>query len=128
MQSDDFKPRRIEMDRNPWKNQDLSRERILGDDHQNPIIWMKLTKVGVEMLYVQSRIHSNYDSAESVSDSDLEDGELRKMLASPLHVHGRGDYGSSQKTTASGKPEAVIIQKRGQVHNVLKLIIQEERA
>ena len=52
---------------------------------------MKLEKVGVEMPYVQSRIHSDYDSAVSIADWDLEDGELRKMLASPLYIHGRGE-------------------------------------
>ena len=66
------------------------------------------------MPYVQSRIHSDYDSAESIADSDLEDVELRKMLASPLFVHGRREnYGSSLKPTASVKPEAKIMQKRG---------------
>ena len=35
-------------------------------------------KVGVEMSYIQSQMHSDYDSAESAADSDLEDGELRK--------------------------------------------------
>ena len=35
------------------------------------------------------------------------------MLASPLYVHGRGEnYGSSHKLTASGKPEAKMMQKR----------------
>ena len=62
----------------------------------------------------QSRIHSVYDSAESTADSDLEDGELRKMLASRVYACGRGENdGSSQRPTASGKPEAKIIQKRG---------------
>ena len=66
-------------------------------------------KVGVEMSYIQSQMHSDYDSAESIADWDLEDGELRKMLA----TQGRGDQESSRKPTASGKLEAVIIQKRG---------------
>ena len=66
------------------------------------------------MPCVPSRIHSDYDSAESIADSDLEDGELRIMLASPMYEHGRGEnYGSSHKPTASGKPEAKIMQKRG---------------
>ena len=38
-------------------------------------------KVGAEKSYFQSQMHSEYDSAESIADSDLEDGELRKMLA-----------------------------------------------
>ena len=41
------------------------------------------------------------DSAESTADSDLEDGELRKMLTSPLYA---------QK--ASGKPDALVVQER----------------
>ena len=74
---------------------------------------MNFGKVGVEMSYVQSQIHSDCDSAESIADSDLEDGELRKKLASPMKVRRRGDSESSRRPTASGKPEAVIIQKRG---------------
>ena len=35
-------------------------------------------KVGFDMSYVQSQMHSDHDSAESIADSDLEDGELRK--------------------------------------------------
>ena len=46
--------------------------------------------VGVEMSYIQSKKNSDYDSAESTADSDLEDWELRKMLASPLKTRGRG--------------------------------------
>ena len=38
-------------------------------------------KVGAEMSYFQPQTHSDCDSAESIADSDLEDGELRKMLA-----------------------------------------------
>ena len=69
----------------------------------------EIGKVGVDMPYVQLRIQS-----ENIADSDLEGGELRKMLALPLYVHGRREtYGSSQKPTASWKPEAEVIQKRG---------------
>ena len=46
----------------------------------------ELGKVGAETSYLQSQMHSDYDSAESITDSDLEDGELRKMLASPLFL------------------------------------------
>ena len=41
------------------------------------------------------------DSVESTADSDLEDGELQKMLTSPLYA---------QK--ASGKPDAMVMQER----------------
>ena len=42
-------------------------------------------KVGAEMSYIQSQMHSDYDSAESIADSDLEDGELRKNAEYELH-------------------------------------------
>ena len=114
-QSDDFEPRRIEIDRNIGTDPYQIQERILGDDYQNPITedTEETGQFCVDMPYVQSRIHSNYDSAESIADSDLEDGELRKILVSPLYAHGRGEnYGSSHKPTASGKPEAKTRQKR----------------
>ena len=41
------------------------------------------------------------DSVECVADSDLEDGELQKMLTSPLYA---------QK--ASGRPDATVMQER----------------
>ena len=41
------------------------------------------------------------DSVESIADSDLEDGELQKMLTAPL---------CGQK--ASGKPDAMVVQER----------------
>ena len=91
-QSDDFEPRRIELDRNIGTDPYQIPERILGDDYQNPITkdTEETGNFDIDMPYVQSRIHSGYDSAEINADSDLEDGELRKMLASPLYVYGRG--------------------------------------
>ena len=53
-----------------------------------------------ETSYFQSHMHFD-DSVESIADSDLEDGELQKMLISPLHA---------QK--ASGKPDAMVVQER----------------
>ena len=46
-------------------------------------------KVGVEMSNVKSRIHSDGDSGQSTADSDLDDGEFRKMLASPMYTRAR---------------------------------------
>ena len=57
-------------------------------------------------------MHSDCDSAESIADSDLEDGELRKMLASPLYTQSREDCESSRMPTAPGKP-AALLQERG---------------
>ena len=80
IESDDFEPRRIEIDRNPGKDLDLSTERVLEDDYQNPITedTDECGKVGAETSYLLSQMHSDYDSPESIADSDLEDGEIRK--------------------------------------------------
>ena len=69
-------------------------------------------KVGAEMSYLQSQMHSHYDSAESIADSDLEDGELRKMLASPMYGQNREDCKTSRIPIAPGKL-AAMIQQRG---------------
>ena len=50
--------------------------------------------------------------AESIADSDLEVGELRKMLAAPLKRQNREDCKTSRMSTAPGKP-AAMIQERG---------------
>ena len=52
-------------------------------------------KVWAETSYFQSQMHSDDDSAESIEDSDLENGELRKMLASPLYRQDREDCSSN---------------------------------
>ena len=69
-------------------------------------------KVGAETSYLQSPMHSDYDSAESIADSDLEDGDLRKMLASPMYMQSREDCESSRMPIALGKP-AALLQERG---------------
>ena len=53
-------------------------------------------KVGAETSYLTSEMHSDYDSEESTADSDLEDDELRKMLASPLKRQNREDCKTSR--------------------------------
>ena len=75
----DLQLRIIELDRNIVTDPYQIPERILGDDSQNPIT-EDMEETGhfdVDRPYVQSRIHSDYDSAESIADSDLGDGELR---------------------------------------------------
>ena len=81
-------------------------------------------KVGADVSYLQSQKHSEYDLAESIADSDLEDGELRKLLASPLKRQDREDCKSSRIPTASGKLAAMIQE---QVQSVLKLISGKAR-
>ena len=76
---------------------------------------MESGKIGAKsMSYIQVQIHSDYDFAESIADSDLEDGQLRKMLASPLYIRRlEENVHSSRKPNASEKPDAVEIQMRG---------------
>ena len=64
-----------------------------------------------ETSYFQSLMHFD-DSVESIADSDLEDGELQKMLTSPLYA---------QK--ASVKPDAMVVQER----EVSAQFVQAER-
>ena len=64
--------------------------------------------VGADVSGFQSQMHSEYDSAESIADSDLEDGELRKMLASPLYLQNREHYESSRMPIATGKLVALF--------------------
>ena len=54
-----------------------------------------------ETSYIQSQMHFD-DSMESIADSNLEDGELQKMLTSQLYV---------QK--ASGKLDAMFSSEQG---------------
>ena len=69
----DLQPRRIELGRNigtdPYQTQERFMRNSVTEDMD------EFGKVGVEMSYIQSQMHSDYDSAESTADSDLEDGE-----------------------------------------------------
>ena len=78
-------------------------------------------KVGAEMSHLQSQMHSDSDSAESIADSNREGGELRKMLASPLYMQSREDCESSRIPIAPEKP-AALLHGEEQVQSVLKLI------
>ena len=75
---------------------------------------MNLEKVGAEMSYLQSQMHSDDASAESIADSDLDAGELRKMLASPLYRQDQEDCKSARIPIAPKKP-AAMIQERGAI-------------
>ena len=120
---EDLKPRKIDLDRNLGTDPYQIPERLMRSNFQNLITedMDEFGKVGAEMSYVQSQMHSDFDSAESIADSDLEDGELRKMLASPLYVRSREDCESSRIPTASVKL-AAMIQGRGASASVFKLI------
>ena len=69
-------------------------------------------KVGADVSYLQSQMHSENDSEESFADSVLEDGELRRMLTSPLYLQNREDYESSRMPIAT-VTHAAILQERG---------------
>ena len=52
-----------------------------------------------KMSYLQSKMRFD-ESMESIADSDLEDGEIRKLLTSSLYAQ-----------RASGRPDAMVIQE-----------------
>ena len=105
-----LEPGRIELDRNLGTDPYQVQERFMGDIFQNPIAEdvEGFGKVAAEKFYIQSLMHSDYDSAESIANSDLEDGKLRKMLrgvsAKRTQADRRGSLmlSSSQETRASG--------------------------
>ena len=72
---EDLEPRRIELDRNlgtdPYQIHERFVRSSLTEDME------EFRKVGADVSYFQSQMHSEYGSAESIADSDLEDGELR---------------------------------------------------
>ena len=82
IEPEDLEPRKIEFDRNLGTDAYQRQERFLRNSVTKDMD--KFGKVGAEMSYLQSQMHSDCDSAESIADSDLEDGELQKMLVSPL--------------------------------------------
>ena len=111
---EDLQPRRIELDRNLGTDPYQIQKRFVRENHQNPIAEdvEGFGKVGAEKSYIQSQMRSDYDSAESIAESGLEDGALRKMATSPLDMQDREDRMSSRISTALEKPGAMI-QDRG---------------
>ena len=65
-------------------------------------------------------MHSEYDSAESIAHSDLEDGELRKMLASPLCMQSRENCESCRMPIAPGKFSALFSLGSEEPGNLIK--------
>ena len=76
IEPEDLEPSRIELDRNlgtdPYQRQLRFMRNSIAEDMD------EFGKVGAEMSFLQSQMHSDYDSAESIADSDLEDGDQRK--------------------------------------------------
>ena len=107
---EDLEPRRIELDRNFGTGPHQIHERFVRSSLTHDM--EEFRKFGAGVSYFQSQMHSEYDSAESIADSDLEGGELRKMLVSPLCLQNREDYASSRKPIATVKL-AALLQERG---------------
>ena len=107
IEPEDLEPRRIELDRNlgtdPYQLQGRLVRNSLTEDMD------EFGKMVVKsQSYHQSQVHSDYDSAESIVDSDLEDGQLRKILASPLYIQGRAENSEpSRAPKASWNLEAL---------------------
>ena len=103
-------PAEIEHDRNlgtdPYQIQERCMRNSLTEDTD------EFGNVGAETSYLQSQMHSDYDPAESIADSDLEDGEQRQILASPMYMQSREDYESSRMPIAPGK-FAPLLRERG---------------
>ena len=111
IEPEDLEPRRIELDRNLGTDPYQSQERFVRNSITEDVD--EFGEVGAQMSYLQSQMHSDDDSAESMADSDLEDGELRKMLASPLYMQSREDCESSRIPIAQVKRAAMFsLRKR----------------
>ena len=63
-------------------------------------------KAGAEMSYVQSQMHSEYGSAESIADSDLEDGGENAGFTTVFAESRRLRIISN--ATCTGKPAALF--------------------
>ena len=76
IEPEDLEPRRVELGRNlgtdPYQIQERFVRNSLTEDTD------EFGKVGADTSHLQTQMHFDYDSAESIADSDLEDGELRK--------------------------------------------------
>ena len=94
----------------PYQLSDVQ-EKVGEEEHRAPITeeveeFREIRTTGVpdsqlaETSYFQSDMHFD-ESVENIADSDLEDGELQKMLTSPLYA---------QK--ASGRPDAMVMRER----------------
>ena len=80
IEPEDVESRRIELGKNIGIDPHQIQERFMRDNYQNPIAEDvdEFGEVVAETSYLQSQMPFDYDSAESIAESDLEDGELRK--------------------------------------------------
>ena len=100
-----MRPKWIELNRILVKTQNL----IIYDQDDSEEIGVK------KLSYSQSLVHSAYDSAESIAtppDSDLEDEQLRKVLASPLFVREREENEGQARAYHSERESLMIHSSR----------------
>ena len=75
-----------------------------------------IEEIGVKpMSYSQSLVHSAYDSAESIAtppDSDFEDEQLSKMLASQLYIRERWEKEGQARAYHSERESLTIHSSR----------------
>ena len=66
---EDLEPRKIGIDRNLWTDPYQTQERFTRSNFPNPITedMDEFGKVGAEMFYIQSQMHSDYDLVESIA-------------------------------------------------------------
>ena len=93
---EDLEPKRVELGRNLGTDPYQIQERFMRNSITEDVD--EFGKVDAETSTLQSQMHFDYDSAESIADSDLEEGELRKNtkkekivrhLEHPLHRGNR---------------------------------------
>ena len=106
IEPEDLEPRRIELGKNLGTDPYQIQVRFMRNSFSEDVD--EFGKVGAETSYLQSQMHSDYDSAESIADSDLENSKLPKMLASPLCRQNREDCETSRIPIAPGKLAAKI--------------------
>ena len=80
-----IEPEDLELDRNLGTDPYQIQERSMGNNYQNRIDedMDGFGKVCAEMSHIQSQMHSDYDSAESIADADLEDKNYQKCWLHP---------------------------------------------
>ena len=117
IEPEDLEPRRIELDRNLGTDPNQIQQSFVRNSVTEDVD--EFGKVGAETSCLQSQMHSDYDSAESSADSYLEDGGLRKMLASPLYLQSREECEFSRSHRGN---LLHCYRKVEQVHSALKLI------
>ena len=109
-----LEPQELSSTEDPGTDPYQIQERFARSNFPNPITedMEEFRKVGADVSYFQSHMHSECDSAEIIADSNLEDGKLRRLRASPLYLQNREDCESSRMPIATVTP-AALLQERG---------------